>query len=116
MTTEATPGALGSNAQLGLDPERALWEAMGCIADDEECLRMLSAHIAAAVAAERERLKTLAHNRAGYEAASAAHHAGKWHAAFENHMTRNAAMCDLIDALFGPNDRANLTKGAADEA
>jgi hypothetical protein len=52
--------------------------------------------------AERERLKTIAHNRAGYEAASAAHHAGKCQPAFEMHMTRNAAMCDLIDALFGP--------------
>jgi hypothetical protein len=26
MTTEATPGALGSNAQLGLDPERVAFE------------------------------------------------------------------------------------------
>lgn len=41
------------NAQVA--PERALWEAMGCIADDEECLRMLTAHIASRVAAERER-------------------------------------------------------------
>lgn len=53
---------------------------------------------------ERERLKALAHSRAGYEATSAAHHAGTWQAAFEMHMTRNAAMCDLIDALFGPNE------------
>lgn len=41
------------------ESDRALWDAMGCIADDELCLQMLSAHISSAVAAERERHDTL---------------------------------------------------------
>ena len=51
------------------------------------------------VAAERDRLLSLAKRRAGQEASAAAHHAGRWHAAQEHHLTRHAAMLDLIDAL-----------------
>jgi hypothetical protein len=53
------PLGLGLNDQLGPAPERALWDAMGCIADDEVCLRMLSAHIAERVTAERDRIGAL---------------------------------------------------------
>ena len=53
MTTN-TDGVSAMSAELGHDPERALWDAMGCIADDEACLTMLRAHIAATVAAERK--------------------------------------------------------------
>lgn len=66
-------------------------------------LELAAEQTARVVAEERERLKTMAHSRAGQEAAAAAHYAGKWQAAFEMHLTRNAAMCDLINALFGPN-------------
>lgn len=59
-----TPLALGSSAGLGLELERALWEALGCVADDEECLRMLSAHIAERVAAERERCAKICEDNA----------------------------------------------------
>jgi len=62
MTNEPTPAKVRLNDELGLAPERALWDAMGCIADDEACLRMLRAHIAAAVAAERERCAVAAWN------------------------------------------------------
>lgn len=58
--------------------------------------------IDAAVTAERERLLARAKNRADYEAKAAAHHAGRWHAAHEHHLTRHAAMRDLIAALEGP--------------
>ena len=50
-----TDGVSAMSTELGHDPERALWGAMGCIADDEACLTMLRAHVAASVAAERER-------------------------------------------------------------
>ena len=50
-------------------------------------------------AAERDRLLSLAKRRAGQEASAAAHHAGRWHAAHEHHLTRHAAMLDLIGAL-----------------
>ncbi|MEW6479742.1 MAG: hypothetical protein AB1455_09855 [Pseudomonadota bacterium] len=55
------------------ESDRALWDAMGCIADDEACLTMLSAHIASAVAAERDRHDTLRKTaRAFYNATVAA--------------------------------------------
>lgn len=53
--TQTQPEAVLSSAELGNDPEQTLWSAMGCIADDKACQNMLRAHIAAAVAAERER-------------------------------------------------------------
>jgi hypothetical protein len=58
---------------------------------------------AAAVAAERERLKGVALSRARHEiaGAAAAAAAGKWHVAHEYHTTRYAAMSDMIDAVFG---------------
>ena len=108
MTKEFTSatdaaGPLGSASSDGLGPlpPHRKVTAHGRMWTEED----MRSYAAREVAAERERLKTLAHKRAGYEAASAAHHAGKWHAAFENHLTRNAAMCDLIDALFGPNEK-----------
>jgi hypothetical protein len=52
-------------------------------------------------AAERERLLALAKRRAAHEASAAAHHAGRWQQAHEHHLTRHAAMRDLIDALEG---------------
>ncbi len=54
-----------------------------------------------AVRNERERLLALAKRRAAHEASAAAHHAGKWQPAHEHHLTRHAAMRDLIDALEG---------------
>ncbi len=50
---------------------------------------------------ERERLLALAKRRAAHEASAAAHHAGRWQPAHEHHLTRHAAMRDLIDALEG---------------
>jgi hypothetical protein len=64
------------------------------------------AAIDAAVAAERERIRTLAIKRVAYEQDAAKHHAGRWQAAFEFHATRNAAMCELIDVLFSCDDDA----------
>lgn len=64
------------------------------------------------VAAERERLLTLAKKRADHEASAAGHHAGKWHVAHEHHLTRHAAMRDLIDALEGPNTEAQRRPSA----
>lgn len=58
--------------------------------------------------AEVERLKEadkakleLAKSRADHEAKSAAHHSGSWHPAYEYHLTRHTAMCDMIKAVFG---------------
>jgi hypothetical protein len=65
-----------------------------------ECAAMAAAR---ELEAENARLLTLARKRADYEASAAAHHAGKWHAAHEHHLTRYAAMRDLIDTLEGPN-------------
>lgn len=50
------------------------------------------------VAAERERILSLASNRAAYESLVAKHHARN-HLAFEWHTTRHAAMRDLIEAI-----------------
>lgn len=52
-----------------------------------------------------ERLRTLAKARAAHEASAAAHHSGNWHAAYEHHLNRHAAMQDLIDVLW-PNAEA----------
>lgn len=50
---------------------------------------------------ERARLLALMKKRAAHESAAAAHHSGKRHSAYEWHLTRHAAMCDLIDVAFG---------------
>ena len=55
----------------------------------------------AGIEEERARLLALMKKRAAHEAAAAAHHSGKWHSAYEWHLTRHAAMCDLIDVAFG---------------
>lgn len=72
-----------------------------------------AATIAARVAAEREQLLALAKKRADHEAHAAAHHASTWHAAHEYHLTRHAAMRDLIAVLEGPN--AKLTGSQRDD-
>ena len=51
------------------------------------------------VDAERKRLLSIAKRRADHEASAAVHHAGRWHAAHEHHLTRHAAMRDLIAAM-----------------
>ncbi len=65
----------------------------------------LRAYAAAAVAAERERLRAIADKRASHETAATAHYAGRWHVAFDWHVTRHAAMRDLMDAVFGGQDQ-----------
>ena len=60
---------------------------------------LVRAYAAAAVTAERKRWIALAKSCAGYEASAAAHHAGTWQTAYEWHLTRHTAMCDLIAAL-----------------
>ena len=49
--------------------------------------------------AEREACIAQCKKRMDYEAKAAAHHAGTWQSAHEYHMTRFAAMSDLIDVL-----------------
>jgi hypothetical protein len=79
----AQPLGLGSSEGLGLDPERALWDAMGCIADDEACLQILREHIAARVAAERERCVKLVPTQ---------HVPEKWHES-EAHQQADMSFC-----------------------
>ena len=69
-------------------------------ADEITALRTaLAEPVQEPVAAERDRLLSLAKRRADREASEAAHHAGRWHAAHEHHLTRHAAMLELIGAL-----------------
>lgn len=60
----------------------------------------IHAYVARAVAQERERILVVAKARYDHEAAGAVvAHSANWHAAFEWHMTRQAAMGDMLDAI-----------------
>ena len=49
--------------------------------------------------AELERVIERCKARMDYEAKAAAHHCGTWHEAYEYHLTRFAAMSDLMDVM-----------------
>lgn len=99
---------------LGLAPERAGQPRMMTISGGKEAGHWYSpAAVRELLAAERERLLTLARARQAHECAAAAHHSVRWYAAFEHHTTRNAAMADLVDAVFGRSDDEALGASAA---
>lgn len=114
QTTEATPGHVASTDQLGPVAEVKCGRLQWAIPRDDYRLplRFLNndthplydqTALNAAVAAERERLLARAHSLAEHERGAIAHHAGKWHAAYEHHLTRHSVMADLIGTIFGPN-------------
>jgi hypothetical protein len=63
------------------------------------CLKDLAGFVERIRQDERERVLKAAKSRYDHEAKGAAHHAGRWHAAYEYHMTRQAAMSDMLDAI-----------------
>ena len=65
----------------------------------DQIIAYTAAEVARAVAAERERLLSEAKRYADHEASAAAHHSGSWHAAFEHHLERHAAMRDVIQHM-----------------
>jgi hypothetical protein len=72
------------------------WPAPGLYIADESALATFAERIRQD---ERERVLKVAQSRYDHEAKGAAHHAGRWHAAYEYHMTRQAAMSDMLDAI-----------------
>lgn len=48
---------------------------------------------------ERERIVARAHSRYEHEVRAAVHHSGRWYAAFEWHLTRQAAMADMLEVI-----------------
>lgn len=81
-----------------------------------DCQHEVARLYAIAFKAGMERAAEIAKARQSHEISAVAHHAGRWHAAYEHHMTRQAAMADVWDAIRDAAHAQNQPKPIHDSS